>query len=77
MWNGIGGQRAGGVQNSGNERDFAHFDIQGTNEGMMDSEFSNRRGFHHDRPAAEMQAEADPSPESAGALRIVTYVLKK
>ena len=69
MWNGIGGQRAGGVQNSGNERDFAHFDIQGTNEGMMDSEFSNRRGFHHDRPAAEMQAEADPSPESAGALR--------
>ena len=43
--------------------------FQGMSEGMMDSEFFSQRGFNHDRPAAEMQAEADPPLESAGALR--------
>jgi S-adenosylmethionine:tRNA ribosyltransferase-isomerase len=38
-------------------------------EGMMDSEFSNRQGFNHDRPAAEMQAGGEPASELAGTLR--------
>jgi hypothetical protein len=47
---GIGGQRAGGIQDGGDQQGFTHFNIHSNGNGMIDSEFTRKPGFHNDRP---------------------------